>query len=76
MSSNKLNLHIRYAFPSSDISVENNTEAMRPVIEHPKLLQWGTETNVACKQDHFYSLLLLCFLIIFQMPDQIIFPFM
>ena len=38
MSSNKLNLHIRYAFPSSDISVENNAEAMRPIIGHTKLL--------------------------------------
>ena len=47
MSSNKLNLHIRYAFPSSDISVENNAEAMRPIIEHPKLLQWE---NKCCLQ--------------------------
>lgn len=46
MSSNKLNLHIRYAFPSSDISVENNTEAMRPIIEHPKLLQWGNKKQM------------------------------
>lgn len=49
MSSNKLNLHIRYAFPSSDISVENNAEAMRPIIEHPKLLQWGNK-NKCCLQ--------------------------
>lgn len=49
MSGNKLNLHIRYAFPSSDISVENNAEAMRPIIEHPKLLQWGNK-NKCCLQ--------------------------
>lgn len=49
MNSNKLNLHIRYAFPSSDISVENNAEAMRPIIEHPKLLQWGNK-NKCCLQ--------------------------
>lgn len=39
INSDKRNLHIRYAFPSSDIPVENNAEAMRPIIEHPKLLQ-------------------------------------
>lgn len=58
MSSNKLNLHIRYAFWNSDISVEYNAEAMSPIIEQPKLFQRGTKTNVPCKYYHYNNLLL------------------
>lgn len=62
MSSNKLNLHIRYAFPSSDISVENNAEAMRPIIEQPKLLQRGNKNKCSLQTRSFlYHVVTQCF---------------